>query len=75
MSVLRIKNVSGSSYVIEEMHGFVLQDQEEVDLLDVNAPEHYVYWSDANQLVTNTPTAKLYQDIQAGLIEVVESKE
>ena len=70
--IARIKNVSGSPYAIEEMPGVTVADQEEIDLLDPALPTHYEIFEDVNNLLTNLPNAKLRQDIDAGLIEIVE---
>jgi len=66
-----IKNVSGDAYMIEELFGYALADGEEIDLLNAETDHFYRDWESANRLVTDLPTAKLYQDIQEGLIEVV----
>lgn len=71
---IKIKNVSGSHYVVEELGGHVITDQETIDLLDPSLPQHYADWEDANRLVTTLTTAKLYQSIQAGEIVVVENR-
>lgn len=70
---IKIKNVSGSHYVVEELGGLVMADQEQIDLLNPSLPQHYADWADANRLVTTLTTAKLNQDIQSGDIEVVEN--
>ena len=72
--VLKLKNVSGSPYAVEELSGVVVADQETIDLLDPALPQFYMTWEDANRLVTELTGAKLYQDIQAGDIEVTESQ-
>lgn len=64
---LIIKNVSGSPYTVEEID-VVLEDQGQVDLMD-----HYGDWESARRLVTSTSTAKLYTDIVAGAVEVVQT--
>jgi hypothetical protein len=70
---IKIQNVSGTHYVVEELGGLVVADQETIDLLDPALVQHYADWEDANRLVTSLPTAKLYQDIQAGVVVVIEN--
>ncbi len=65
--ILKVRNVSGASYTVEET-GTILGDGEELDLMTV-----YDNWDAANTLVSSLPTAKLYQGIQAGDIMIVES--
>jgi hypothetical protein len=67
-----VKNVSGEDYTIEEID-HLLADQEQVDLLDLDLSSHYQDWEAANRLVTGLETAKLYQDIQSGDVEIVEN--
>lgn len=68
---VRIKNVSGADYFIEELGDHQIADQEELDIMDPTLPSYYNDWEAANRLVTALTGAKLYQDIQAGDIEVV----
>lgn len=70
-----IKNVSQTSYEVAEIGGHVLAPQSQVDLLDTNLPEFYDDWQAAKDLVTEENTSQLYQDIEAGTIEVVELRE
>ncbi len=69
---VKIKNVSGAPYAVEELAGHVVADQETIDLLDDALPSHYEAYVVAVRLVEGTPTARLYQDIQGGDIEVIE---
>ena len=62
---LKIKNVSGSSYSVEEINGVAISDQDELDLVTSG----YTY-RDAERLVEKCPAAKLYIDIKAGLLQV-----
>jgi len=62
---VKIKNVSGVPYTVEEVDQIVA-DQAELELMD-----YYDDWKAANRLVTQTTTAKLYADIQAGDVTVV----
>ena len=70
--VLKIKNVSGGPYDIEELAGHTIADQEEIDICDSNLAVYYEGYKSALRLVEETTTAKLYQDIQSGDIEVTE---
>jgi len=70
--VLKIKNVSGAPYAIEEIAGHTIADQEEIDLCDAELPVFYEGYDSALRLVEEMTEAKLYQDIQAGDIEVIE---
>ena len=73
--ILRVKNVSGVAYSIEELGGHSLADQEEVDLLDTALPTHYGSFSDAERAVNGCcGDTKLRQDIVAGDIEVTLSQ-
>ena len=71
--IVKIKNVSGTDYVLEELAGLVLVDQEEVDLLNPEIPDAYDEYQVALVLVTALTTAQLYQDIQAGKITLLET--
>lgn len=69
--ILRIKNVSGSDYAIEELGGHLISDQEELDLLDTALPSFYGAFADAERAVNGCcENTKLRQDIVAGDIEV-----
>jgi len=70
---LKIQNVSGASYAVEELGGLAIADQATIDLLDPLLSPHYTDWDAANRLVTELPTAKLYQDIQAGRLTIIEN--
>jgi len=70
---VKIKNVSGAPYFVEEMDGLEVADQATIDLLDLTLTPHYVSWEAANRLVTELTTAKLYQDIQAGKLTVIDN--
>lgn len=72
--IVSVKNVSGSTYTIEEID-YTMQDQEVVNLMETGLPNHYEDWEAAKRLVTELTTAKLYQDIQAGDVEIDEIKE
>lgn len=69
-----IKNVSTQPYTVEELQGYVLEPGAEVDIMSVELPARYVDYQSAYRLVTDWPTAKLFQDIQAHTIQVVEKK-
>jgi hypothetical protein len=73
LGIVRIKNVSGAEYEVVELGGFILADQEEVDLLDATLATHYDEYHAAFQLVTALSTAQLYQDIQAGKVALLET--
>jgi len=66
-----IKNNTGAEYIVEELFGYVLAIDGEIDLLNAETDYFYRDWDAANRLVTNLPTAKLYQDIQSGDIFVI----
>jgi len=68
----KIKNISGAPYDVEECPGVTIPAGEIVDLLDTSLPSHYAVFSDAVRLLTTSTESKLYQDIAAGTIEVVE---
>lgn len=70
--VVKVKNVSGVPYSIEELGGHIIADQEVLDLCDSGLPLYYGSYLIAVRLVEETTTAKLYQDIQLGDIEVTE---
>lgn len=72
--VVKIRNVSGSPYTIEELNGHVLAHNASVNLCDPEVPNYYQDWEAANRLVSELTTAKLYQDIQAGKLTVVLSR-
>jgi len=69
---LRIRNVSGALYHLEEL-GVDLAVDEVVDLLDEALPEHYLSWQEANDLVAKANASKLWIDLQSGDLEVVEN--
>lgn len=73
-AVLKIRNDSGSSYVVEELGGYSLDPGAEVDLMDEAIPGHYDSWEAARALVHSTPTAKLFQDIQGGDITITSEQ-
>ena len=73
IGTVRIKNVSGDDYPVEELGGHIVADQEIINLMDQDLPIHYDSWEAANSLVTRLVTAKLYQDIQAGDIQLIEN--
>lgn len=66
-----IKNVSEEVYLIEELNDYSLDPDETIDLMNQEVVYSYSDWEAANRLVTNLPTAKLYQDIQSGDISVI----
>lgn len=72
--ILRIKNISGAPYSFEELGGHTIQDQETVDLMDTSLPAFYDDWIAAWSAAKELSTTKLYQDIQAGDLEIVEWK-
>lgn len=72
--VVRIKNVSGAPYIIEELSGHELADQEEINLCDPAIENYYRDWEAANRLVTELTTAQLHQDILAGKLTIIESR-
>ena len=72
--ILKIKNVSGSDYVIEELGGHVLADQAELDLLDTALPSFYGSYRDAERCLFESPNCSLCQDIDAGNLQVVENR-
>lgn len=71
--VVRIKNVSGEDYTVEEVGGLVLPDQEVFNILDPAVPNTYTDFEAAFRLVAELTTAKLYQDIQAGKVALLET--
>lgn len=73
-AVLKIRNDSGGVYSVEELGGYDLDPGEEVDLMDEAVPGHYDNFDAARALVHSTPTAKLYQDIQAGDISITQEQ-
>jgi hypothetical protein len=68
--ILKIKNVTGSDYAIEELDGHILADQAELDLLDTALPTFYGVFRDAERSAYECPAGQLCQDIEAGNIEV-----
>lgn len=70
--VLKIKNVSGGPYTVEELDDHIMANDEEINLCDSGMPVYYEGYKSALRLVEETTTAQLYQDIQSGDIEVTE---
>jgi len=70
---LIIKNVSGLPYVVEELGGLVMGDQESVNLLDSKMSGYYDDWEAANRAVTQLTTTKLYESVESGDLEVIAS--
>jgi len=70
--IAKIKNVSGSSYDVEEMPGVTIPNNGIIDLLDDTLNSYYVNFDDVERLLTSSITAKLRQDIIAGDIEIIE---
>ena len=68
--LIRIKNVTGSDYTVEELDNHVLADQAELDLLDTALAVSYGVYRDAERCAYECPAGKLCQDIVAGSIEV-----
>ena len=66
-----IQNNTNETYFVEELGDYELLTGDTVDLLDDELPNYYRDWDSANRLVSSLPTAKLYQDIQSGDIEVM----
>jgi len=68
--ILRIKNVTGSDYVVAELNGHILADQAELDLLDTALPLFYSVFRDAERSAFECPNAQLTKDIVSGAILV-----
>lgn len=71
-AILRIRNNTVDDYVVEELAGYVLAPNADVDLLDAGLPQHYTSYADVQELINNCPTAKLNQDIKNGKILIIE---
>jgi hypothetical protein len=71
---VKVKNVSGSPYVVEELGGYALAAGATVDLVGENTETVHRYgdFYTAKRLVESVTTAKLYRDIRLGAIELVE---
>ena len=70
---LKIKNVSGAPYSVEELGGVILDIGGEIDLMDEALPSHYDHWEAANAAAYTSPEGRLCQDIDAGILEVVDA--
>lgn len=68
--ILKIKNVSGSGYILEELADYNMANNEELDLLDTELAAHYGSFEDAKRATVGSN--KLAQSIVAGDIEVTE---
>jgi hypothetical protein len=68
---IKIKNVSGESYYIEEID-YTLEDQAIIDLLDETL-DNYLDYASANRLLTECVNAKLYKDVKSEIINVVSN--
>ena len=73
--IVIIKNVQTppGDFTVEAMGGYVLADQDQVDMLDTEVTGHYGAWRDVERCILESPGTQLHDAILEGKIEIVQN--